>query len=139
MAKALHLIEINVAPEKVSHAFIDLDGVRGWWTQDTEIVSSFPKVFFLKFGSEYQNKMQVVEETDRKVVWKCIEGADEWVGTTLSWSIEEKSPNKTILRFTHEWREETDFFASCNTIWGYYMESIRLLCETGKGTPALKL
>ena len=47
--------------------------------------------------------------------------------------------NQTILRFTHgNWRESTDFFASCNYHWGYYLRSLKLLLETGEGTPFQK-
>ena len=57
------------------------------------------------------------------------------IGTTFSFDLEEKDGN-TILRFTHgDWKEETDFFASCNYHWGYYMRSLAYYCEKGKGTP----
>jgi len=41
----------------------------------------------------------------------------------------------TRLRFTHGgWREATDFFASCNFRWGFYMQSLKEYCEDGRGT-----
>ena len=74
-------------------------------------------------------------QLNKRVEWKCIEGDKEWIGTTFIFDLEEKGGN-TILRFTHgNWKEETDFFASCNYNWGYYMTSLAKYCEEGKGTP----
>ncbi len=72
---------------------------------------------------------------NRTVEWECIKGDNEWIGTNFVFNLEEKE-NETILKFTHaKWREETDFFASCNYHWGYYLRSVKLYCETGSGTP----
>src|SRR4051812_49247122 len=99
MARASHLVEIGASKEKVLRAFTELNGVRGWWTEDAELTSDTPKTFHFKFGSEYQNKMEVLEETANSAKWKCVDGSDEWIGTTLNWKVEEKSTGKTILRF----------------------------------------
>ena len=64
MARASHLIDIDASQEKVRQAFTELQGVQGWWTEDAELFSTSPKIFKFKFGSRYQNKMQVLEETD---------------------------------------------------------------------------
>jgi hypothetical protein len=42
----------------------------------------------------------------------------------------------TIVLFTHEgWKEETNEFASCSYTWALFLRSLKLLCETGSGTP----
>ena len=139
MATAFHLIEIESNIQKVMECFLSAEGIKGWWTEDASINSENPKIYELKFGPKYQNKMEVVNETENSVKWLCKDGADEWVGTTLNFDVEPVTENKCILRFKHDqWKESSDFFASCNTIWGYYMESIKGYCEKGKGTPALK-
>lgn len=68
-----------------------------------------------RFGDRYHNAMRIVRlEENRRVEWECLEGDDEWVGTTLVFSLESKN-GQTILRFSHgNWRAATDFFASCN-------------------------
>lgn len=72
---------------------------------------------------------------NEKVEWQCEIGDKEWVETKLIFEIEEKGDG-SVLRFTHDdWIEETDFFASCNYQWGYYLRSLKQYCETGKGTP----
>lgn len=137
MATAYHFIDIETNWKKVMECFLGVEGIKGWWTQDARLHSTSPKIYALNFGSEYHNKMQVEKESENFVQWRCIEGAEEWKGTSLKFNVEQVSENESILRFQHdEWREPTDFFASCNTIWGYYMESIKSYCEQGKGTPA---
>ena len=61
---------------------------------------------------------------------------EEWMGTNVSFELEEKE-GRTILRFAHSgWREVTDTFASCNYDWASFMRSLKSLCENGTGTPA---
>ena len=67
------------------------------------------------FGERYHNKMEITKlEQNRRVEWKCFQGDKEWIDTTFVFDIEAKEED-TVLRFTHgNWKEETDFFASCN-------------------------
>ncbi len=113
MADILHYVVINVPVEKVYGA-----------------------VLKFRFGSRYYNEMKVLKlEENKYVEWESIIGADEWIGTKISFDIETDG-GKTNLRFSHRsWKEKTDFFAQCNYHWGHYMKSIKSLCETGKGTP----
>jgi len=77
-------------------------------------------------------------EDKQKVEWECLQGDKEWMGTNFVFELEEKN-NKTTLRFTHSnWKEVTDFYASCNYHWGWYMTSLKNYCETGKGQPFKK-
>ncbi|MEJ2719774.1 MAG: SRPBCC domain-containing protein, partial [bacterium] len=89
-----------------------------------------------KFGDRYHNKMRIdTLETGRRVEWECLEGDPEWIGTRLVFDLE-KQGDQTLLRFAHtRWREITDFFASCNYNWGFYMRSLKLYCEQGEGEP----
>ena len=80
--------------------------------------------------------MKIIELAENNIVhWECIEGDEEWIGTKFKFQLEEDG-NKTIVRFSHyDWRKDTDFYASCNYQWGYYMRSLKNYCETGRGTP----
>lgn len=88
------------------------------------------------FGERYYIKMKITKLRDNKTVgWECLEGDKEWIGTAFLFDLEEKDGN-TILRFSHSnWKEETDFFASCNFNWGYYLNSLKQYCEKGEGMP----
>ncbi|MBQ4822016.1 SRPBCC domain-containing protein [Aquimarina sp. MMG016] len=73
------------------------------------------------------------------VQWECVDGDDEWIGTELSFELEQKD-NTTFLKFLHmNWADETEFFGFCNHQWGRFLDSLKSLCETGKGTPVIAL
>ena len=131
-----HYLIVRSTPEKIYEALTTREGVANWWTVQTEIGGKAGGVNVFDFGERYHNKMEIVDLLpNKKVEWKCLEGDKEWIGTKLIFEIE-KQDDHSILRFMHsDWLEETDFFASCNYHWGYYMRSIKLYCETGKGIP----
>lgn len=131
-----HYLVIKANPEKVYDAITTTSGLKGWWTVGAKAEEKVGGTNEFIFGEQYHIKMDITHlEKNRKVEWICTQGDKEWIDTTFTFKIESKD-NNTILRFTHDrWREETDFFASCNYHWGYYMRSLKLLCETGKGTP----
>lgn len=131
-----HYLIVRSSPEKIYDALTTKEGVANWWTVQTEIGNKVGDVNIFDFGERYHNKMKIVDlQPNKKAEWQCLEGDKEWIGTTLTFEIE-KEDDHSILRFTHnDWREETDFFASCNYHWGYYMRSLKLYCEAGEGTP----
>lgn len=133
-------IRINVtikAPSEIIYkALTTEEGLSGWWAKQT---TAKPEIGFLNtftFGT-FINKMKVSKLTPGKVVkWKCIESIEEWVGTTITFELEDKG-GKTLLRFTHGgWKEISDTFAGCTYDWALFMVSLKSLCETGAGTPA---
>lgn len=72
---------------------------------------------------------------NRRVEWECIEGDNEWVGTTFTFDLEEEG-GKTLLRFGQDgWSEAADFYALCNTTRAFYMQSLKSYCKTRKGAP----
>ncbi len=136
MANIKHYLLIKALPNIVYKALTSNEGLRGWWTLEAKTDEQVGGVAEFKFGDRYHNKMKIVKLVPNKLVeWECIEGDKEWIGTNFVFDLEEKEGD-TILRFTHgNWKEETDFFASCNYHWGYYMQSLKQYCETGGGTP----
>lgn len=134
-----HYLVIKAPVETVYQALTTQEGLSSWWTRRT---IAKPEVGFLnefRFGELYHNKMRVTELIpNKRVSWICESGDKEWIGTGLSFELR-KEKDHTILRFAHrEWREATEFYESCNYHWGYYLRSVKLLCETGKGTPHLE-
>ena len=136
MASIKHFLIIKAPPEKVFEAITTTEGLKGWWTLDANADEKVGGIAEFIFGERYHNKMQITElEQNRRVEWKCFQGDKEWIGTTFEFDIEEKNED-TVLRFAHgNWKGETDFFASCNYQWGYYMRSLAGYCEKGEGTP----
>lgn len=132
-----HYLIINSSPKKIYSAVTTKTGITNWWTPQTEIGSKIGDTNIFDFGNRYHNEMSIADlQPNKRVEWKCIVGDKEWIGTYLVFELKEKD-NGTILRFSHSnWKEETDFFASCNYQWAYYMRSLKQYCETGMGTPS---
>ena len=136
MAEIRHLIVIAASPEKVFGALTEQAGLGGWWTTAVKATAVLGSIAEFDFGDRYHNEMRVTRlEANRLVGWECLVGDPEWVGTTFTFQLEPQG-NGTLVRFSHDaWREMTDFFASCNTNWGFYMRSLKAYCESGRGQP----
>lgn len=136
MANIMHYLVIRATPDKVYRAITTQEGLANWWTKETTAKPEVEFINIFMFGGEYRNEMKVTKLiSNKRVEWECINAHEEWIGTRVSFDLEEKE-GKTILRFSHAgWKEATDFFADCNYNWGIYMKSLKTLCETGKGMP----
>jgi uncharacterized protein YndB with AHSA1/START domain len=152
-----HQLLIGVPAEKIYKAITTTEGLSAWWTPDASAKPEVDTVARFPFGPEYFKEMKIMEQTpSEQVKWICIAGADEWVGTTISFKLlsgdkkallksnpeltdqigQQKNDIGTLLIFHHDgWKEYTPMFAECNYTWGQFMRSLKLFCETGKGRP----
>ncbi len=136
MAEIRHMLLIDAPVDVVYRAVTEQKGLAGWWTVQALAKPTVGAVADFKFGDRYHTAMRVTGlEPPRKIQWECVEGDEEWVGTKIVFDLE-KQGDQTLVRFAHsDWRQATDFYASCNYNWGYYLKSLKSYCETGKGTP----
>lgn len=136
MANITHNLVIHCRPEKVYLAIATQEGVRNWWTVQTEIISEAGGTAEFRFGDKYYIKMEITElEPQQKVGWKCVQGDEQWVGTDFSFELEAQNGD-TFLRFGHlNWDAQTEFFGHCNFQWAKYLLSLKEYCETGQGHP----
>lgn len=140
MSTIKHLLIINSPPEKIYSAITTKEGISSWWTEQTKMGKKVGEINVFDFGERYHNEMKIIDLVpDKLVEWECIVGDTEWIGTKFIFKIEERNDSSSVLKFSQaNWREETDFFASCNFQWGYYMTSLKQYCETGIGSPHRK-
>jgi len=132
MPDILHRVGINVPPEKVFQALTSLEGLRGWWVSDT---SGDPK---LGGTIDFQFcKMKVLAaEPGKRVLWQCVEGPEEWVGTKVQFDLVWKE-GQTFILFKHaDWKEPVEFMHHCSTKWATFLLSLRDLLESADGHPA---
>jgi uncharacterized protein YndB with AHSA1/START domain len=133
-----HRVVISAPLQSVYEAVATTEGVSEWWTRGGVRGESTEgsKIEFY-FGSPEPAAVMEVTRLDPKghVRWTCIEGADEWVGTNLSFDLTPKD-DETVVLFTHsDWRDPSEFMAHCSARWAYFLLSLKRLTETGKGTP----
>jgi len=139
MPEIRHLLTIDVPAGVVYMAITQKEGIAGWWTTDAVIKPVVGSIAGFRFGDQYHNTMRVVVlDPDKRVEWICLDGDPEWVDTSFIFELESRE-GATVVRFTHsDWLEMTDFFATCNYHWGFYMRSLKTFCETGTGEPYTK-
>ena len=133
MPDILHRIAIRSTPEKIFHALTDPRQLAGWWTRQT---TSRGDNLRFTFDDRGFNEMAVVETLPAKrVAWRCIDGAPEWIGTSITFDLKEE-PGATVVLFAQRgWKEPVEFMHYCSTKWAVYLLSLKQLCETGTGAP----
>lgn len=139
MANLRHNLMIET-PIKQLYDSITLEkGLKGWWTNEATAKAEEGNINHFVFGDEYFNKMKVLKlDPPNEVQWECVDGDKEWIGTKLTFELEEKE-GMTYLKFSHlNWAEESEFFGFCNHHWGRFLDSLKSLCETGKGQPFIR-
>ena len=136
MFDILHRIGINSTPEKVYRALSEQEGLAGWWTTNTTASPIVGAIDKFRFADRGFNDMQVVELVPgKRVRWRCVDGAKEWIGTELTFDLKQENGH-TIVLFAHRgWKEQVEFMHYCSTKWATYMLSLKLLCETRTGKP----
>lgn len=142
MVDILHRVGMSKAtPGAVHAALTTIDGLAGWWTEDTTGAAGAEGdvvVFRFELDGEVGGFDMRVEElvADRLVVWEVVAGPPEWVGTRIRWELEQRG-DWTIVLFSHlGWREPVEFMHHCSTKWAVFLLSLKALVEDGVGTPA---
>jgi len=94
MADILHRVGIRSSLDKVYKALATVEGLAGWWTDDTRGESKVGGVIHFQFGEHGFFDMKVLElQPTTRVVWQVVDGPEEWIGTKVSWELRQE---KTI-------------------------------------------
>jgi uncharacterized protein YndB with AHSA1/START domain len=134
-----HRVVMSAPLDRVYSAIATKEGLSDWWTRDG-VRGQASEGSTIEFYFGQPDPAAVMEVTrldpDGQVSWSCVGGADEWVGTKLSFVLTPKD-DETVLLFSHaDWKEPSDFMAHCSARWAYFLLSLKSLVETGKGTPS---
>jgi uncharacterized protein YndB with AHSA1/START domain len=141
MVDILHRVGIKSSLSNVYDALATREGVAGWWTNDTRGESKVGGVLKFTFNDGEREvgafEMKVLElQPSKRVLWQVISGADEWIGTKISFELKQEADYSIVL-FKHEgWKEPVEFMHHCSTKWGSFLLSLKSLVETGKGAPS---
>ena len=134
MKKIIHFVRIHAAPEKVYGALTSQEGLSGWWSTVVRVEN---QVIHFRFAGDFNPEMKVTQlKANRLVEWSCIAGHDNWTDNSFSFELREVQ-GETGLMFVQIYAQELsdEVYGTYNYNWGYYLQSLKLLCETGKGTP----
>jgi uncharacterized protein YndB with AHSA1/START domain len=136
MVDILHKVGIkSSSPDAAYRALTAPDSLSGWWTSDTQGEGKVGGVLKFRFGTGGFD-MKVLElDPGRRVLWQVVDGPEEWIGTRISFELQQQG-DWTILLFKHQgWKEPVEFMHHCSTKWAVFLLSLKSLLETGKGAP----
>lgn len=142
MADIVHRIGINAPASAVYDAVATARGVAGWWTRDTTGTAELGgavNVRFLRGDGEEIGRMDFEMtrlDPAREVHWRVLAGPPEWIGTDVTFQLEQEG-DMTIVVFGHRnWKEPVEFMAHCSMKWAVFLLSLKELLETGRGRPS---
>jgi uncharacterized protein YndB with AHSA1/START domain len=140
MADILHRIGAQAPVADVYTALTTIEGLAGWWTEDTTGDPAPGGVIRFRFRGAPEPggfDMQVLKaEPDQRVLWEVVAGPDEWIGTHVEFELAQDEEYAVVL-FRHlGWSEPVEFMHHCSTKWATFLMSLKSLVETGAGAPA---
>jgi len=139
-----HRVGVYAPREQVFEILGTRAGLRRWWTRDVrgdEQVGGNLE-FYFGGGDRPVATMRVAElSAPERVVWECVDGPKEWIGTTLTFDLKPgPAPEETVVVFTHaDWREPVEFLHHCSTRWAQYLISLKTGLEDGRWQPDLEM
>jgi uncharacterized protein YndB with AHSA1/START domain len=135
MKTILHAFDIKADHDEVRRALTTLEGLSGWWTTDVTGRADEGGVIHFTFEGDFNPDMRVDESSAGAVRWTCIGGHEPWLDNTFHFEISGEAPVNFTMR-QHYARELADrVYGVYNFSWGYYLESLRALAESGNGKP----
>lgn len=134
-----HLFEIAAPPESVFGAVTTPEGLAQWWTTQVSAgeAGAGGRIRF-SFRGLFNPLMRITElDPPAHVKWQGAGGHDAWGSQTTIRFRFRATDGGTTVDFWHvlgpEVTEENVAAVSFN--WGYYLDSLRMFCETGTGKP----
>jgi uncharacterized protein YndB with AHSA1/START domain len=136
MRTILHAVHVHAAPASVYEALTTVDGLSGWWTKRGVRIDEAGVIHFTFAGDFNPQMKQTRLDAPRRVEWLCVGGHTNWQDNNFSFALDERN-GETLLQFVQEYSRELsdEVYGTYNFNWGYYLNSLKKLCETGAGAP----
>jgi uncharacterized protein YndB with AHSA1/START domain len=136
-------VTIAAPPERVFDAITTLEGLRGWWCENTTGADGQGGEFTLRWssGGDVTIRFDRLERPHR-IEWLCtgqhdvnFTPPDEWVGTRMVFGLRADGDG-TVVDFTHYGLAELECAEMCRRGWEFYLsKSLPAFAETGSGMP----
>jgi len=121
-----HSLRVAAPAEAIHRLVSTAQGLTEWWAADVTETTGAVELGFFQRQTVY--RLQALAGHPNRVQLLC-EAGQEWSGTRLVFELSQAGSG-TLLRFTHAgWQSETDYFVSCNTVWGELMFRLQAAAE----------
>ena len=135
--KIVHYLPIQAPAARVSDALTRREGLSSWWTSSVEVADVFGGVLRFEFFPEFNPAMEILTpDVPRHVEWKCVDGHAPWLGHHFLFDVREQGETSAVL-FVQSCAAPLalEAYGTYNFNWGFYLASLKRLCETGVGKP----
>jgi uncharacterized protein YndB with AHSA1/START domain len=137
LKKILHVVSIDAEREDVFEAIASAKGLSSWWSTKLEATGNPEEEIRFTFHGDFHPVMKVTKRVENeRIEWTCASGHEPWKDNDLSFALEDAG-DRTQLTFVQDYaRELSDLaYGTYNFNWGYYLNSLKQYCETGRGVP----
>jgi uncharacterized protein YndB with AHSA1/START domain len=136
MVDILHRVGVVSPAEDVYTALTTVDGLAGWWTEDTEGDENVGGVLRFRFEPGGFDMKVLETRPAERVLWEVVDGPEEWIGTRIRFDLQQQDEFTVVLFSQEGWQEPVEFMYHCSTKWATFLMSLKKLVETGRGDPA---
>jgi Activator of Hsp90 ATPase homolog 1-like protein len=109
------------------------EGIERWWTgRPVDGTDGHGGELRVYFGDRDRPAagFKVAEQTAEEIVWRCIDGPQEWRETRICFHPRPSAGGGTTLLFSREgWQQESEFMHGCSTNWAAYLMSLKAGAE----------
>jgi uncharacterized protein YndB with AHSA1/START domain len=143
METIAHTISIHKPSSEVFEAFSSLGGMRSWWTNAISGNPDKGGELKLELGMNRHIvfKVSTLKANDSMAltgISSNFPDGEQVVGTVVTFKVATNAARDTTLTFTHSgWKEKSAFEKAYSKKWLTHIESLKKLCETGKGDPEI--
>ena len=137
MKKIIHHFQIKASPETVFDAIGTQSGLSKWWSKVVEAEETIGGIVKFTFIDVFNPRMKITEYDKPNVIsWTCVSGHEPWAENIFKFLIKTDGPDAS-LHFTQDYARELsdEQYGTYNFNWAFYLESLRQLCEEGRGRP----
>jgi uncharacterized protein YndB with AHSA1/START domain len=134
MPSILHRYSIDAAPARVQELIATKEGVERWWTGQpvpgNDSTGGEIAVYFRRPADSPSATFEIMERTPDQIVWRCLNGPSDWIGTLITFKLNPRADGGTTLLFSHSgWQQENEFMHGCSTNWAAYLTSLKTGAE----------
>ena len=132
-------IEIAAPLSTVLAAVTTTEGLRGWWTKDTQTSTAKREhtFRFAKAGGGMAVTFRVDREDDRGIAMTCVaeENNSDWLGTKLEISLAPTASGTRVQLVHAGYPAKNEVYAMCTKGWAFFLGSLQKYAQTGTGEP----